>query len=1086
MIKLVNVGKKYISKTSETVALKNISLELNDIGFVSIVGKSGSGKSTLLNVIGGLDTFTDGDILVNGKSLTNICNHDLDIYRNNEVGFIFQEYNVIDNLTVNENILLATDLQNREIDNKTLDDVLGVVELTGLGNKFAKELSGGQKQRVAIGRALIKQPHIILADEPSGSLDSITGNKIFELLKKISLENLVVVVTHDEEMAKKYSDRIIKIVDGSVVEDKCLNDICKNAAIQKSNVDQKKTTSLSFKNLLRLGLYSLKERPFKLLVTIILIAVSLGLFGISSSFMLFDSNHAINNALSAAHIDSVMVMKRIDYRELTYNVTDKGQINQCLDENNGTSFISMNKNDLDYLNNGNLDFSGIFNFNTSYIDNFSNIRFKFDCSSNANVSKFYSEFDNGLYGFSDCGKNYAEHNFQLISGNFPESINEIAISDVYCDYLHSICPNDDINYHSIIGKHYTISSVGLSETRHFNVVISGVYKTNNISKEYFALKERYKSNNDQLEIQWKSFVKSSFMNVGFVSDGFFDYYNGMYDFDAYYTNSKALESPLTITNNEDKYEVNRVLLMDDTNNLYKFHGLDGKEMKVMPLEKDEIYVSESYGKSLFLRKYYNLQKELHNYGIEGNLINTYNLKVFDKNINDYINSPQFINSYKEFLEILKEYSIGDSLNGLNDFYETIDDFVENSYSTLLRKYYIKDYVERIAENRSRIYEGIISPIDSSEKNQFDIDIDVILQNYNHEGNYYDVEDSVWNYVDSYLSNYYDLFYGYSLMLNKFERIVNTYNYSDTTSDILDDIDVQYGSISNFILRGKTGQHTQSDKKMVENVLKFENADISYFSYLYNCNRLSSNAEFKFNVKNNRNENKELLVKGFYKTKNNKNNDTIIISDEILDELNINFDADEQYVKRISEYDFNDDCKYYMAITNRKFNKKDIAKLNHFGDNCEYIVNDELSNSVRISTEPFVILIQCFTISSIVLAFFSGLLLSNFISNSIKIRSKEVGILRAMGISSKETFKMFSVETIIVCISSLIIGTILSILGILLFNNSLLSLINSSILSFGIINFLLLLAIAIIVSIVATFVPVYKLSAKSPISIIRNL
>ena len=200
-------------------ALNKISLKFPEKGMVFLLGKSGSGKSTLLNVLGGLDKYDGGEIIIKGVSSKNFKQQHFDSYRNTYVGFIFQEYNVLDEFSVGANIALAIELQGRRASDSEINDILKQVDLEGFGARKPNELSGGQKQRVAIARALVKKPEIIMADEPTGALDSATGKQVFDTLKKLSAEKLVIVVSHDREFAEQYADRIIELSDGCVISD---------------------------------------------------------------------------------------------------------------------------------------------------------------------------------------------------------------------------------------------------------------------------------------------------------------------------------------------------------------------------------------------------------------------------------------------------------------------------------------------------------------------------------------------------------------------------------------------------------------------------------------------------------------------------------------------------------------------------------------------------------------------------------------------------------------------------------------------------------------------------------------------------
>ena len=219
MLQVKDLVKCYKTKGETVYALNGVSVNFPERGMVFLLGKSGSGKSTLLNVSGGLDSPDAGEIIVKGKSSKDFSQDDFDSYRNTYVGFIFQEYNILNEFTVAENVALALELQGKPRDPELIADLLRQVDLAGLGDRRPNTLSGGQKQRVAIARALVKNPEIIMADEPTGALDSATGKQVFDTLKKLSKEKLVVIVSHDREFAEEYADRIIELRDGNIISD---------------------------------------------------------------------------------------------------------------------------------------------------------------------------------------------------------------------------------------------------------------------------------------------------------------------------------------------------------------------------------------------------------------------------------------------------------------------------------------------------------------------------------------------------------------------------------------------------------------------------------------------------------------------------------------------------------------------------------------------------------------------------------------------------------------------------------------------------------------------------------------------------
>ncbi|MBP5283156.1 MAG: ABC transporter ATP-binding protein, partial [Treponema sp.] len=220
MLETKDLYKKYKPKKGqEVVAVDHVSLRFPEKGMVFLLGKSGSGKSTMLNLLGGLDSYDGGEIIIKGISSKDFNQQRFDSYRNTYVGFIFQEYNVLEEFNVGANIALALELQGKKATDEEINRILHEVDLDGFGDRNPNELSGGQKQRVAIARALVKNPEIIMADEPTGALDSNTGRQVFETLKKLSADKLVVIVSHDRDYAEQYADRIIELADGKVIRD---------------------------------------------------------------------------------------------------------------------------------------------------------------------------------------------------------------------------------------------------------------------------------------------------------------------------------------------------------------------------------------------------------------------------------------------------------------------------------------------------------------------------------------------------------------------------------------------------------------------------------------------------------------------------------------------------------------------------------------------------------------------------------------------------------------------------------------------------------------------------------------------------
>ena len=275
MLQLKNIIKKYKTGGNDVEVLKSVNISFRESEFVSILGASGSGKTTLLNIIGGLDKYSSGDMLLLGRSTKEFKDRDWDSYRNGTIGFVFQSYNLISHLSVLENVKLALSISG-ESNKENYAKAKKVLEDVGLGdhiNKKPNQLSGGQMQRVAIARALVTEPKIILADEPTGALDSKTSVQIMELIKEISKEKLVIMVTHNPELAKTYSDRIVRLRDGEIIEDT-------NPFVEEtSNSDYSlKKTAMAFSSAIKSSFKNLLTKKFRTLMTII--ASSIGIISI--------------------------------------------------------------------------------------------------------------------------------------------------------------------------------------------------------------------------------------------------------------------------------------------------------------------------------------------------------------------------------------------------------------------------------------------------------------------------------------------------------------------------------------------------------------------------------------------------------------------------------------------------------------------------------------------------------------------------------------------------------------------------------------------------------------------------------------
>ena len=299
MLELRNISKKYVTQSFTQVALDDVSLSFRDNEFVAVLGPSGSGKTTMLNVVGGLDHFDSGDLLIDGISTKDFRDRDWDAYRNNRIGFVFQSYNLIPHQTILENVELALTLTGvgRAERRRRAVEALGRVGLAQHVDKRPAQLSGGQMQRVAIARALINDPEIVLADEPTGALDSTTSVQVMDLLKEVAQDRLVIMVTHNPELAHRYATRIVTLADGRITDDSDPFDV---ASAPRRDAKPTRRTSMSFLTALGLSARNLMTKKGRTAMTAF--AGSIGIIGIAAILAL---SNGVNEYIAKVEEDTL-------------------------------------------------------------------------------------------------------------------------------------------------------------------------------------------------------------------------------------------------------------------------------------------------------------------------------------------------------------------------------------------------------------------------------------------------------------------------------------------------------------------------------------------------------------------------------------------------------------------------------------------------------------------------------------------------------------------------------------------------------------------------------------------------------------
>ncbi|MDD3129343.1 MAG: ABC transporter ATP-binding protein/permease [Candidatus Izemoplasmatales bacterium] len=547
MLEVKNIKKEYFQdKESSTIALNDVSLTFSNRGMVFIVGKSGSGKTTLFNIIGILDKPTKGAVIYKGTCLSNLREFEKDMYRNNSVGYIFQEYNLIETLNIRKNISLALELQGKQANEEDIKGVLDLVEMSDYQDRMPNEISTGQKQRIAIARALIKEPLIILADEPTGALDFETGVQIMKILKEVSNNRLVLVITHDTDIAYDLGDRIVTLKDGVVIKDEIISETYSVNLVDtdKANSEySKKASGLSIKNSFRQGTSGIFKKPLRFLITILVIAITLLVFGVSMSLSNYETIEAVQKSYQKSDIEYFSFEKQESY----------------FDEIYGEILFNpfLNTEDLTLLRN---------RFPES---NFYPI---IKCLSGTIQENIYNSFSDDDYYHSDeiyggmevSDDVFSDFGATLVFGNLPkESIsdNEVLITkyifETFKEYGYlDKTTNEHIPIHiysDIIGKEITI------ENESFEIV--GIIDTNFDGERYETLKDV--SNIDFITnislSEFDSYVRYSMHSLFFVREG---YYNEKI-FPNSYSGTYVIEDqpPLRI-------DISKLLTDDNSNNTY--------------------------------------------------------------------------------------------------------------------------------------------------------------------------------------------------------------------------------------------------------------------------------------------------------------------------------------------------------------------------------------------------------------------------------------------------------------------------------------------------------------------------------------
>ncbi len=977
MIEVKNLFKKYTVKNGiEVKALDDVSLKIDKVGMVFLLGKSGAGKSTLLNVLGGLDRVDSGEIIINGKSSKDFSQSDFDSYRNTYLGFIFQEYNILNEFSIAENIALAIELQGKKPTNEEIDNILNQVDLAGLAKRKPNELSGGQKQRVAIARALIKNPQIIMADEPTGALDSKTGKQIFDTLKALSHDKLVLIVSHDREFAEQYADRIIELKDGKVISD------VEKTIIQTQNqeginiIDNKiikidKDYILKDEDFLKIKDY-IKTAKSDVIISVdnqnnekIKTIMNLSDEGLckfidtnQDKIVIQDENYktiksklgfkkAFKMGASSLKIKKFRLTLTIFLSFLAFMMFGlantmssydniKTTVNSIVDSNIEYATFKKQKvfsygegnNDF-YLENSLINEEDVLKISNDTKLNFTKVygafqKYEMPSLNYVDFKNIFLEQMSNFNGFTTIDMNFInQYDFDL-NGSLPEKDDEIAITKLVEDVIkeYGIRDYNGVEQENLDSAlHLEISIFGLK------MKIVGVIDTKADISEYQDLKGD--SIADYMKMQlFNSYLENGPHLLFFVKDTMIDSLNKMY------------------SNNHDMLEI-------EWNNQYFTYNkiMNGKENDI---NDKEILLPYSFVEMI-------------------DFFNTVNLNENDEQYQKVIQMPAFndVMYYLYFMhkqEIVKlfndkQLTISDSFK--NDYHI---DSLENQQILYIFKVYQDSFYASSSEDIDKIYQIM----------------DELLQNFNFE------KEERITFYNKKMKEYSD------------QLFINIAYYSDRN---------YYNTIYQIVgITDNAGAVIIHDDELFDNYI---NVDDGIYKYVF-----------------------------------------------------AKMPTSDKEIKKLVEYHFQPVTKVGESV---------------------FSLNNEVVKTLTEINSIFEVCSKIFLYVGLGFAIFASLLLLNFITISINYKKREIGILRAVGARSKDVFKIFFSESLIIAIINAILANISLFIVVFCINTTLRKNYNLliTILNPGILQIILVFGISILVAFVSSFVPVYFIANKRPIDAINN-
>lgn len=1146
MLEVKNLVKVYSTKGGVTVrALDDVSVKFPETGMVFLLGRSGSGKSTLLNVAGGLDRPDSGEVIVKGRSSKNFSGSDFDSYRNTCVGFVFQEYNILNEFTIEQNISLALQLQNKKNDKAAVNALLEQVDLKGLGKRKPNTLSGGQKQRVAIARALIKEPEIIMADEPTGALDSNTGKQVFDTLKKLSATKLVIVVSHDRDFAEYYADRIIELKDGKIIEDvtktySAPKNISENVQMVSDDTvtikNAQNITETDVKNIVAM----LKKNGGEAVITAgkrdikdVKRACKINDDGSKESFAetgyvdvkeydgkktkfiksRLPASHAFKIGASGLKTKPVRLIFTILLSVVAFVMF--GVVSAFMLYDKSYSISSA----LQEANYPAAKITSQYNVKYQYImvdleSGAETVDYSYDSSMDTKFAKTDIDELNkntvglnfaGVFGLNDWDSNVPMIEASSENSDYYPVTNFSGFTDCGEAFMTKNgftltsgkypTANDEIavsNYVDALykakGKGSALKSEISYNGKTFKIV--GVYNVGEIPQKYDSLKTESTTSSSKAEKEerksllssYKDMLESGFYTVAFVADGFYD--------------ANVSKS-----------------------NSYSYgNGISAAYVDGVRIDSYEITesINENYGYSVYTdRLVKNNKNSFKFYDLNGNEI-----KNIDK-------ENLALGEKDAYAPIKNEEQDMMILENLSQMFNFETNKVNNAVSQIIysmsqRFVYVAHIIYQNAEQSKFPIDGISYVDYCNAYSSYNVNED-----YEDNTRYYDIIKRVMAHYDELVdtSTYpmpsmnYSYVNGNSDNTSLAYKYYNSQNYNEKENEYDDGSFAQYIVMAKNAIEKDYASITGNEKPIINYSYVKACEDALFYEYLvqyqqyYETPSASVMAEIKTAVsqdyesitgnkfttesasnnwcfKNYENLSGTFNIKGYYEiTGKSYGGNCLIVSEAFVKKYSSS--TEYSFQTNTTKYDMPSDLKYSSAITLTQNTQEQIAFM--IEENAEKDLIRNIDNNVYNGLSMFIGLIEemqtVFLIVGAVVGALAALMLLNFISTSISAKRKEIGILRAVGARGSDVFKIFFAEAFIIAMICFVLSAIGAGFVCNIINSSISGLEmvqTAALLDYGLMNVGLIFVISMVISAIATFFPVLSASKKPPVESIRAL